>query len=153
MHQHERGLNIAVLLHNVANERISDSERMIARIEESNLGAEDFCGAVRLCLADVLDPFDGHPRLFPQRLGFPPVAIQPATVPAYLPPTSIAAFHEGGVSRSFEKLAAPIASTQIRGSVIRVATMRKHAAPRSPVVASRRRAFARLPRTRASRGT
>ncbi len=46
----------------------------------------------------------------------PIMFMEPATVPAYFPPISMQAPQAPGMTRSFEKLAMPIASMHQRGS-------------------------------------
>src|SRR5579862_3334118 len=78
--------------------------------------------------------------------------IEPATVPAYLPPISMQEFQEQGIVRSFAKLATPIISIPSSGSSKRVEIHRNTAALKNPVTEISRRASVRFPRRRAILG-
>src|ERR1035438_1564623 len=62
---------------------------------------------------------------------FPTMFMVPETVPAYWPPTSMAAVQAPGITRSFEKLATPMASIARSGSCNVVETSTNAEAPAS----------------------
>ncbi len=54
--------------------RLVKAQRIIAGVEEFDLGAERRCGALGLVAAAGLDLVERHPRLLPGELGFPALA-------------------------------------------------------------------------------
>src|ERR1039457_823588 len=79
----------------------------------------------------------------PARL--PIMFIDPDTVPAYLPPTSMHDPQAGGITRSLQKLAMPIAAMAQRGSARLMEITIRIDAPRNPPQAIRRRPMRTLP--------
>src|ERR1043166_3892382 len=62
----------------------------------------------------------------------PHIFIAPESVPAYLPPTSIAADQALGITRSFAKLATAMLRMAVSGSCVNVDATKKVAAPANP---------------------
>src|ERR1700691_1149809 len=67
----------------------------------------------------------------------PIIFIAADSVAPYLPPTSMQAPHEPGITRSLLKLASPIAIMAGTGLCMRVETIRRRLAPLNPTYASR----------------
>ena len=74
MRQHEARIEFAIDVDQPLHMRVGQAQRIIAGIEEFDLGAERGCGALRLVLAAGLDLFQRHARLLPGELGFPALA-------------------------------------------------------------------------------
>src|SRR5947209_6122286 len=78
--------------------------------------------------------------------------MEPDTVPAYFPPISMHAAHDGGMARSLQKLANPMVSMAAMGDFICTASSSSNAAPANPAQASKRRLVVTLPTERATHG-
>ena len=74
MRQHKARVELAVDVDQPLHMRVGQAQRIVAGIEEFDLGAERCRGALGLVLAAGLDLLQRHARLLPGELGFPALA-------------------------------------------------------------------------------
>ena len=76
--QHDLRPASAVLLDECLDKRVGRTQRIVAGIEEPDLGAEEPGRALRLGAADLLDAFDRHARFLPGALALAALAVRQA---------------------------------------------------------------------------
>src|SRR5258706_10747209 len=74
MREHEARVELAINVDQPVHMRLVKAQRIVAGIEELDLGAERRGGALRLVAAAGLDLVERHTRLFPGKLGFAALA-------------------------------------------------------------------------------